>query len=877
MKPWVLVSSLLAALVFVPLPVLVAAEEVPASPLLAPLTGGVEVALPELDPSVPSPAAFLGYPLGSRFTHYSRIVDYLRALAAASPRVSLTQYGESVEGRPLMLVTITSADNSGRLEEIRRRHQRFAAPAAMTQAELDALVFTQPGFIWLAYGVHGNESSSAEAAMATAYVLAAAGGEWERLLRESIILLDPLSNPDGRERYLASFEQQRGREADPEPLALEHSEPWPGGRTNHYLADLNRDWAWVSQLESQYRVAAYQQWEPQVYVDFHEMGSGSSYFFPPVADPVNAAVDQRVVAWQQKFGASNARAFDALGWLFFNRQRYDLFYPAYGDSYPSLRGAVGMTYEMAGGGRAGEALRLPDGSVLTLADRLAHHLTSSLATVRTAAENRVGLLRDFAATRRAASTHLPESYLWEADQPEASALAELLRYHGVEVRQLSSPVELLAGPARGGPEERRRFPAGSYVVSTAQPLSSLIDTLLRLEAPLPRKFAERQRERLEEGLDNEFYDITAWSLQLAFNLDLWTMQGEPPALRAATPPEGSLRGEGSVGYLVAPQGLASYRLASGLLRGSLRFRLSLGELAVEGSTFPSGSLFIPRFGNPPDLEARLKALADEARVAVVRVASSATPSGLSLGSDELVPVRAPRIALAWGEGTSANAAGALWHLLDAQLRQPVVRRPLSRLTTDLDQFDVLVLPDGSGYGALGEGEVAALKQWVEAGGVVVGIGDAVVWLQKAGLSHSARWLPEEDDGEAHAESGSLSPLNARELDVPGAALRTQLRAGLPLAAGLRTPPPVLVQGSLILLPTLSPEETVLTVASEEPVASGVVWEEAQARLSGSLLVADSRLGRGRVILFAQDPAFRLFWRGTMPLFLNAVLYAPSFR
>jgi hypothetical protein len=296
------------------------------------LSSGEEVALPLLDPAVPSPAEFLGYPLGGRFTHHASILAYLERLAAASPRVAIRPYGQTYEGRPLTLVAISSPENIETLEEIRLRHLRLAAPASLAPEEQEALTFTQPVIAWLAYGVHGNESSSAEAAMGAAYVLAAASGDWEKLLREVVVLIDPLSNPDGRERYLSAYEQRRGPVPNPDPAAAEHTEPWPGGRANHYLIDLNRDWAWASQQETRHRIAAFRSWEPQVYVDFHEMGSGSTYFFPPAAEPVNPAIDKRVLAWLSVFGRANGRAFDSQGWIFYNAQKYDLFYPGYGDS-----------------------------------------------------------------------------------------------------------------------------------------------------------------------------------------------------------------------------------------------------------------------------------------------------------------------------------------------------------------------------------------------------------------------------------------------------------------------------------------------------------------------------------------------------------------
>ena len=419
-------------------------------PLLAPLSGGQELPLPPAAVAVPSPAAVLGYPLGARFTHWDRIVEALAAIDGASDRVAMWEYGRTYEGRPLQLLAVSAPKNIARLEAIRKERLRLADPEALPADERERLVRELPVVVWLAYGVHGNESSSAEAAMATAWVLASAGGDVAALLEEAIVLIDPLCNPDGRERYVHSFEQRTGSRPNPDPAAAEHFEPWPGGRTNHYLLDLNRDWAWASQQETRHRIAAYRQWEPQVYVDFHEMGTESTYFFPPTAEPIHPRIDRQLVSWLDTFGRANAQAFESQGWIYYTGENFDLFYPGYGDSYPSLRGAVGMTYEMAGGGRAGAALALPDGSTLTLADRVARHLTTSLATVRTAAQNRRRLLEDYAAGR-AAPRDEGRTFLWPADQQEAGALADLLVLHGVRVEQLAEddtlPARPLAAPA----------------------------------------------------------------------------------------------------------------------------------------------------------------------------------------------------------------------------------------------------------------------------------------------------------------------------------------------------------------------------------------------------------------------------------------------
>src|SRR4051794_29892999 len=605
------------------------------------------------------------------------------------------------EGRRLMQRAVSSPANIERLEEVRRGGLRLADPAgpgAGNAGDRDRIVRRSPLVVWLAYGVHGNESSSAEAAMGTAYALAASQGEMAEMLKDVVVLIDPLQNPDGHERYVNGYRQRRGDEANPRRAAAEHFEPWPGGRQNHYVIDLNRDWAWASQQETRQRIAAYRSWEPQVYVDFHEMSSESSYFFPPSAEPIHPQIDRRILGWLDVFGRANATAFDRQGWIYFKEENYDLFYPGYGDSYPSLRGAVGMTYEMAGGGRAGLAVALQDGTVLTLADRVARHLTTSLTTVRTAAKNARKILEDFTANRAKAAADPVRTFLWPADRRGARALAELLALHGIRVRQLSQAVEV---PVRNLPRaasepQPRKFAAGTYAVSTAQPLGNLVQALMVLESPMSQSFLDRQRARLEQNLDAEFYDITAWSLPLAYNVHAWVATGDVAAGKPL--PDfagGGIAGEGDLGWLVAPQGIASYRLAAGLQKRQVRYRVALAPFTGGGASFPAGTLFIPRRANPDNLRETLEKLLQDDGLNAQAIGSSWQFKG-SLGSNDMAAVRPVRVGLVGGDGVDATSFGYLWYLLDRQIGMDHDRIDLAQIRqVPLTDFDVLVFPSGN--------------------------------------------------------------------------------------------------------------------------------------------------------------------------------------
>lgn len=855
-----------------------------ALPLLAELSDGRVLELPELDASLPRPSDFLGYPLGSRFTHHDRVLAYFERLAAASPRVRLWQYGATYEGRPLVLAAISTPDNLRDLESQRRQHLKLADPAGLSATERDRLVKDAPAVVWLAYGVHGNESSSTEVSMAAAYLFAAAQGDWPRLLQKTIILVDPLVNPDGRERYVAGFEQRRGASANPDRASAEHFEPWPGGRQNHYLIDLNRDWSWATQKETRDRIVAYRQWEPQVYVDFHEMSVESTYFFPPPAAPVHPGLDRRTLAWLDTFGKANAQAFDQQGWPFFKTETYDLFYPGYGDSYPAFRGAVGMTYEVGGGGRAGTASMLRDGTPVTLADRLARHLTTSLATVRTAATGATKLNADFVAARADAASAGPV-YLLDGAAGEAPALADLLTFHGIDVGVLEGAVTVAAKSLQtksGEAAVDRSFPRGTLIVSAAQPLGNLVRALLETAPELGAGFLARQREKLERNESTEFYDVTAWSLPLAFGVDGWVAEleaarplaGQRAAWRSRA---GGVTGDGKVGFLVPPQGFASQRLASQLLAEGIELRVALAGFELGGRAYAPGTLFVPRRGNPDNLADRLGRALTETGAEARGIDSTYVSGGVSLGSSQTPILRRPRVGVLAGDGVSPTSFGFAWHLLDQQIRLPVLRLEGNSLgAVDLARFDVLVLPDGS-YGRTLSGDTGeTVARWVREGGVLVAIDGAAAWLKEKELTGIKPWTaPEEGTGPKDPETEAPGFLERSPVETPGAIVATRGTPGHALLAGLGHPPVALVNGTTVLLPTRDPQQDVLTVAPENFTLGGVMWTEAEGRLAGSLLVGMERKGRGLVVTFAQEPNFRLFWRGTSTIFLNSVLLGPS--
>ena len=822
--------------------------------------------------AIPTPEALFGYPMGARFTPHHRILRYFEELTRRSKLITVKPFGESYEGRPLVLATITSEKNHAALEQIRRN----ATSIASGDGNIDTLVQGMPAIVWLAFGVHGNESSSAEAAMWVAHTLLT-DPQVAPMLDDLVVIIDPLENPDGRERYIQWYQRTAGMKPNPNPDAYEHMEPWPGGRFNHYLIDMNRDWAWMSQRETQARVAAYRQWYPQVFVDFHEMGYQSTYFFPPDAKPINANLPKDVEHWLEVFGKANADEFSRRGWPFFVAERFDLFYPGYGDSWPALHGAVGMTYEVAGGGRGGSVVKRADDTLLRLADRIQRHYTTAIMTVRTAAQNREQLLRY---THRAARTQIEtgkNTFLIAPGAPNFDALVGLLQKQGIRVEMLGAPAAIRATRIDRDVAESRTFPAGTAVVSTRQPSGALANTLLEKTPVLQKEFIDEQREKAEADEPDDFYDLTTWSLPLAMNVEAWVTQtpvagtapyqkNAPAAVRPA-----------AYGYLVSGHDPNVYRLAGRLLEADVNFSVIESDIVVGERTWPRGSLVILKGNNAKDVDTRLQTIAGESQVEVVSLGSG-WMGGTAFGSEKIRHVRDPKIGLVGGPGSDATSFGMLWHTLDVDT--PVPHSTLSAESLrniDLDDYEVLVFPDGNYADRLGKRGIDKIKRWVSDGGTIVAVKGASAFLREKDveISKLKPWEPaKKKDGDAAAAPAAEERYN--DFRIPGTAFRTTMNARSFLTFGLPRPPAVLVEGSTAFVPLAHRVDNIITIESKDPLISGVAWPESLERIKGSAYVTSEKFGSGQVITFADDPHFRLFWRGTLPVFLNAVLYAPTF-
>lgn len=816
-----------------------------------------------------SPAAFLKYELGARFTSSEGIVSYFDHLATSSSVVRVDRYGETTEHRDLIRAVITSESNLAKLDAIRRNIAEIGAPATTSRGRAEEIARHTPMIVLYAFGVHGDESSSPEAAMKLAYWLTTAD-EARTLLDRLVIVIDPVQNPDGRDQYVQFFRQASGRQPQSAMDSAEHVVPWRSGRANHYFIDMNRDWVWGTQIETRARIRQFREWNPQLFVDFHEMGSRETdYFFPPAADPINKNVAEGTMRWLETFGRANADEFSARGWPFYVGETYDLFYPGYGDAWPVLRGAIGMTYEVAGGRTAGLVVERPNGTLMTLADRIDRHFVSAVTTLQTAAANREALiLHNYDAL--AASLHKGTTYLIDARSPSTPFALDIFVRQGIEFSVLAKDATLKVRSVIDERDETRAFPAGTIVVSTAQPMGRLARTLLERSPALDDSFVRQQRERIEAEESDQFYDITAWSLPVAANLATWELSGEKiPSTAPWSKPSIEAAPSSRLGWIVSGNDPEVYHLAGLLLSRGIRFSVASAPVTVRETTFPRGSIVVHRANNDDSLKEDFPLLVAEAG-AVATPFDSFWTRGIALGSARVHFVKDPKIAIVSGSGVDRYSFGSIWFQLDQRDQVPHTVVPMERLASvDLGRFGVIVLPDGD-YSDLSSRVLASLKDWVASGGTIVAIKGASELLREedAGLSALEEWKDDEDGQEARRPT--FVP------EVPGAAFRTEMSERSFLTFGVATSPPVLIDGDLAFRPLDRDVANVVRITSRGSLAAGFAWTESIRRLEGAPYLVIEKNGKGKVITFTDDPNFRLFWRGTYPLLMNAILYGPSF-
>ncbi len=891
------------------------------------------------DAAIAEPKALLGHALGRRPATHAQVLECWRAWAAQSPRVKLESYGRTHEGRELFNGIVSAPENLERLDSILERLGRLADPRGLDESEQARIVATTPAVAWLGYSIHGDEMSGVDGGLALAHhLIAARDPQIEALLRNVVVVFDPMQNPDGRERFLAMLEQTAGATSVLDGEALSHGR-WPRGRGNHYLFDMNRDWIAGIAPETRGRWRVVQRFHPQLFVDAHEMGRDDSYLFYPQADPVNPHLPRRLIEWQTRYAADIAASFDRFGWSYYTREWADGWGPFYSDSWGSLNGAVGILYEQAR--YNGQSVKLASGEIATYAAATHRQATASFANLRTLSAQRREALESFVAQRRfdCAGGSAPERRYFVvragAHARRTHWLVETLRAQGVEVSH-ARQARLTEVLARDGERSDSATVAGElYVIDAAQPQGALARAFLEFDTRYPAADLERERRELELKGRSRIYDTTAWNFAHALDLEAWWARAAeldsapaptsaPGRVRAAADPDAPV-----YGWLVDGADDTSVRFAAAALSDGLVLSLADEPFESAGRRFERGSLLVRRHENGADAAERVVRAAERSGAEVFATSSARAPgAGHDLGGQHFQLLERPRVALVSNTPLSADLFGHLWRELDLELGLAVSLLDAQELGDyDLRRYNVLVIPSGRMAGVL-EQSAEALRAWVRAGGTLIAIGESARAMCAPELELSAVrerskvldqldkqrfavrreraaravaiderlvWdgvptpaepaaesAPAPTDSASGASSGSASDPDPereerwRQRFAPqGVFLRGEARTDLWITAGAGAELPVFFEGSPSLWPGDGVRSAVRFAPAEKLRLSGLLWPEARERLADSAYLTVESLGAGQVILFAAQPAFRGYHRATARLLANAVVYGPG--
>ncbi len=808
-----------------------------------------------------SPEQFLGYKPGSRFTVHAQLVNYFEHVAKYAPqKVKLQYYGETNEHKPLLLAFISSEENIGNLENIRKNNLQLVA-AGTTSIEKPTPI------VWLSYNVHGNEASSSEASMLTLYELVnPQSSQTTQWLGNTVVVIDPCLNPDGRDRYVNWFNSIVGKQYNPDVIAREHNEPWPGGRSNHYNFDLNRDWAWQTQIESRQRVKQYLNWMPQVHVDFHEQGINDNYYFAPAAQPYHEAITQWQRDFQVQIGKNHARYFDQNGWLYFTKEIFDLLYPSYGDTYPIYNGSIGMTYEQAGGPEGGLGVLTSDGDTLTLYDRLMHHYTTSLSTIEIASQNAAKLATEFKnyfANASNGNVGLYKTYIIKnpaTDRQKVKALLELLDKNNIQYGTGSGTGKGFNYQTRK--EEVFTISTNDIVISAAQPRAVMVKALFEPNTKLT---------------DSVTYDITAWAMPYAYGLQAY-----------ATTLKMNVGGQYNTAFeknnisnayacVIKWEGKYSATVLAQLLAKGVKMRMADAAFEAGNENFGNGSIIIMHKGNEKfgnSFWSMVSQLCNKYAVTLYPINSGMVDKGYDMGSSHVRQLKAPMVALLTGRSVSSNAAGEVWYFFEQELNYPLTLINAEDFKSINKNIDVLILPNGY-YEFLSDKENAKLfEQWIRNGGRVVALESAVSQLAKQDWGALKSKTDTNESNAAKDIYTSLQKYNLRERDAvsgytPGAIFNVAIDNSNPLAFGYPNNYYTLKMDAKVYEFIKDGGWNVGVLKKENQIA-GYVGSRLSPLLKDGLLFGTQDLGKGSVVYLTDNIMFRNFWENGKLMFCNAV-------
>ncbi|MFT4857062.1 MAG: hypothetical protein ACI8YP_001208 [Algoriphagus sp.] len=808
------------------------------------------------NPAIPTPEQVLGYQVGDWHVTHDQLVMYMKAVAAASDRVIIQETGRTYEMRPQVVLTISSPANLAKLDQIKADRVKLRDP----NSSLD--IGKMPVVMFMGYSVHGNEPSGANASLLAAYHFAAANeiaGELENI----VLLLDPAINPDGLNRFASWVNSHKAYNLNGDPNGAEYNEAWPRGRTNHYWFDLNRDWLPVQHPESRNRVKVFQEWLPNIHLDFHEMGTNSTFFFQPgVPSRMHPLTPTKNFELTEKIGTYHAKALDQIGSLYYNQENYDDFYYGKGSTYPDVQGSIGILFEQASS--RGHLQESANG-MLSFPFTIRNQFTANLSSYKAANEMRVELnqwMKDFykgIAVETAADVNKAYIFGSKDDDARSFHLADLILQHNIKVFTLNEDITVNGKEFKG---------KNAYIVPADQPQYRLIKAMFETRTTFQ---------------DSLFYDISAWTYPMAFNLDYMALNSKILNLANVTEVSKSSL-ELAPGRVFGVAGAYQYAMewsdyyapkaAYDLMEAGFLVRVSQAGFGVTGGKeFGRGTLLIGTGESkmdPQQMHQKLTQIAEGAHVDIYALTSGYT-TGANLGSTTIAPLKIPKIALLVEGGVDSYEAGEIWHLLDQRYEMPVTLLPMDAIGGNtLDRYNVILMPDGR-YNSLGKSGAATLKSWISEGGTLIAKGGALRFLSENEVGNIT--FRKGAESEKGLQRNYAEYENATGAKVTGGAIfNAKLDITHPIGYGYESSEiHTFRNDNLFMEPSENPYANPV-VYTDSPLASGYLHPSNLEGLKNGGVVRISGVGQGRIIGFADNMNFRAFWFGTNKLYANAIFF-----
>lgn len=801
------------------------------------------------DATIPTPKDIIGHEVGEWHVTHDKLMFYMQALAKASDRITIENRGETFEGRPILLLTVTTPQNHQNIETIRKNH------VALTEAGSDMNTSNMPVVVYQGFSIHGNEPSGSNAALAYAYYLAAAqGSEIDTMLNNMVILLDPSFNPDGLQRFAYWANTNKSMNLVADNNEREYHEVWPGGRTNHYWFDMNRDWLPVQLPESRARIESFHKWMPNILTDHHEMGTNSTFFFQPGepmrTNPLTPDMNQELT---REIGTYHAKALDNIGSLYYSEEGFDDYYYGKGSTFPDVNGSIGILFEQ--GSSRGHVQESENG-LLTFPFTIRNQFTTALSTIDAAKNMRVKILdyqkKYYEDIKLEAAKSKVKGIVFGDSKDGAKAwhLAEILQRHKIKFHELANDV-VIKGKAY--------VKGKGYVIPMNQKNPRLIQGMF---------------EKRTTFKDSLFYDVSAWTFPLAFNVDyaeVGSLSNAGAEITELAPISSSVSAKSSYAYLFEWNEYYTPKALNALTQNGIRAKVAKSPFTLEGKTYDYGTIMVPVQNqnlNTSELHEFMVKVAAESNLTVTSVGTGLT-KGIDLGSNDFEAIKKQKVAIIVGQGIRSYDAGEIWHLFDTRYEMELTKIDLSYLSSvDLSKYTDIILP--SAYGnAITKGNTDKLKDWVKDGGTLIGYRNMAEWFNK----NEFMKLEFKKDTLVGKNISFEQKNDFRGAQVTGGAIfEASLDRSHPINFGYKNDKLSLFRNTNVYIKPNKNSYNNPIVYTNDPLQSGYISEENLELLKNSVPFQVQGLGKGKVIAFTDNTNFRAFWYGTNKLLMNAIFF-----